>query len=134
MYIYTYKPHCSIYNNSNNNNSVYTLKVVGSESKNETSNTDSNITRPVTRSNNANTDRSTTNNNDTTNSPMEKEPFLSKISRKFRTSIVLFYGRNYLPVPYRHPIKLVAMEPIPVKQMDEPSDEYITEIQNKVSL
>ena len=60
------------------------------------------------------------------------EPFLSKLSRKLKASIVFFYGRHYLPVPYRHPIKLVACEAIPVIQSDDPSEEYVIEIQNKV--
>ncbi len=29
------------------------------------------------------------------------DSFLSKISRSMRISAVLFYGRHYLPVPYR---------------------------------
>lgn len=60
------------------------------------------------------------------------EPFLSKLSRKLKASIVFFYGRNYLPVPYRHPIKLVAGEAIPVVQSDNPSDDYVNEVQTKV--
>ena len=73
------------------------------------------------------------NNNNNNNTELkQKEPFLSKLSRKFRTSLLLFYGRHYLPVPHRHPIKLVICDVIPVVQSDNPSDEYVLEIQNKV--
>jgi len=32
------------------------------------------------------------------------ESFLSKLSRKLRTSIVVFYGRNFLPIPFTNGI------------------------------
>lgn len=60
------------------------------------------------------------------------ESFFSKISRKIRASIIFFYGRNFLTVPYRHPIRLVFGEPIKVTQKDEPTDEEVQETLNKV--
>ena len=33
--------------------------------------------------------------------------FISRISRKLQASIVFFTGRHYLPVPFRHPLKMV---------------------------
>ena len=56
------------------------------------------------------------------------DSFLSRFSRKIRASIVLFYGRNYLPVPFRHPIKMAFGEIVEVKQNDNPTDEEIQEV------
>ena len=61
-----------------------------------------------------------------------KESFLSRISRKFRASIVFFYGRHYLPVPYRHPIKLVTGEIVEVTQISEPTPEQVQDVMEKV--
>jgi hypothetical protein len=36
------------------------------------------------------------------------DSWLAKVSRKLRTSIMFFYGRLFLPVPYRHPIHMVT--------------------------
>lgn len=58
--------------------------------------------------------------------------FLSQLSRNIRASIVLFYGRNYLPVPFRHPIKMVIGEIVEVKQNDNPTDEEIQEVMDRV--
>ena len=40
------------------------------------------------------------------------DSFLSRISRKLRASIVFYTGRNYLPVPLRHPLKMAIGEPV----------------------
>jgi 2-acylglycerol O-acyltransferase 2 len=61
-----------------------------------------------------------------------QESFLAKISRKLRASVVLFYGRNGLPVPFRHPIKIVSGDIVHVVQKDFPSEEEINEVLNKV--
>lgn len=60
------------------------------------------------------------------------DSFFSKLSRKLRASIVLFYGRNYLPVPFRHPIRMVTGEIVEVKQNDTPTDEEIQETMERV--
>jgi hypothetical protein len=36
------------------------------------------------------------------------DSFISKISRKLQASIVFYTGRNLLPVPFRHPLKMIA--------------------------
>lgn len=36
--------------------------------------------------------------------------WISRISRRLQASIVFFTGRQYLPVPYRHPLKMVLGE------------------------
>lgn len=58
--------------------------------------------------------------------------WLSKLSRQMRASIVLFHGRHYLPVPYRHPLKIVSAEIVEVTQCDNPTDEQIQEVQDRV--
>jgi hypothetical protein len=58
--------------------------------------------------------------------------WLAKLSRKLKASIVFFYGRNYLPVPYRHPLKMISGEIVEVKQIDNPSEQEIQEIMEKV--
>jgi hypothetical protein len=69
---------------------------------------------------------STLNHDGSTNS------FLSRISRKLRASILLFYGRNYLPVPYRHPIKMVTAEIVEVVQCANPSEEQVQETMDRL--
>eukprot|EP00981_Chlorochromonas_danica_P001116 scaffold247_cov172-Ochromonas_danica.AAC.31 len=51
------------------------------------------------------------------------DSWLSQVSRRIRASILFFYGRHFLPVPYRHPIHMVAGEIVRVQQNDNPSDE-----------
>jgi 1-acyl-sn-glycerol-3-phosphate acyltransferase len=58
--------------------------------------------------------------------------WLAKLSRKLRASIVFFYGRHYLPVPYRHPIHMAIGEIVEVVQKAEPSEEEIDEVMNRV--
>jgi len=60
------------------------------------------------------------------------DSWISKVSRKLRASIFFFYGRFGLPIPYRHPLKMITGEPIPTIQSDKPSEEYVNEILNKV--
>jgi hypothetical protein len=40
-------------------------------------------------------------------------------------AVILFWGRFFLPVPYRVPVFGVMDEPIPVTQCDNPSDEEV---------
>lgn len=51
------------------------------------------------------------------------DSFISKMSRKMRASIMFFYGRHYLPVPYRHPIHMLTGEVIKVEKKENPTDE-----------
>lgn len=58
--------------------------------------------------------------------------WLAKLSRKLRASIVLFYGRFFLPIPFRHPIHMVSGDIVYVKQKLNPSEEEIDEVLNAV--
>ena len=60
------------------------------------------------------------------------DSFLSKLSRKFRTSTLFFYGRHYLPVPKRQHLHLVSGEVIIVKQNDNPTEQDIDLVMNQV--
>eukprot|EP01041_Mallomonas_annulata_P003197 gene3197-6308_t len=60
------------------------------------------------------------------------DSMIARWSRRMRTSIMLFYGRHYLPVPFRHPLKMVTGDIVTVTQNDNPSDEDILEVQNRV--
>ncbi len=60
------------------------------------------------------------------------ESLFSKLSRKIRASIIFFYGRQFLTVPYRHPLRMVFGEIVEVTQKDEPTQEEIQETLNKV--
>eukprot|EP00903_Cladosiphon_okamuranus_P015406 g14229.t2 len=53
------------------------------------------------------------------------ENSLYRLSRKFKTALVFFYGRFGTPIPRRKELKMVAGRPISVVQSDEPSDEYV---------
>lgn len=57
---------------------------------------------------------------------------LSRLSRSFRMSIVFFYGRFYLPIPYRIPLKLTTGDIIMVKQIANPTDADIDAVMQKV--
>ncbi|CAM9727616.1 unnamed protein product [Ectocarpus fasciculatus] len=50
---------------------------------------------------------------------------LCRLSRKFKTALVLFYGRFGTPVPRRKELKMVAGRPIAVVQSNNPSEEYV---------
>eukprot|EP01031_Cornospumella_fuschlensis_P040686 gene40686-49608_t len=58
--------------------------------------------------------------------------WLSTLSRKMRASILLFYGRNYLPVPYRHPLRMVMGNVVNVVQKDQPSDADAQDLLDRV--
>lgn len=58
--------------------------------------------------------------------------FLSKLSRKLKMSIVFFYGRFGLTIPFRHPIKMVSGTIIQVEQNDDPDDKLIDATMDKV--
>ena len=60
------------------------------------------------------------------------DSLMSKLSRKLRASIVLFFGRNFLPVPFRHPIRMVTGRVIEVTKKEFPSEEEINAVMEKV--
>lgn len=62
----------------------------------------------------------------------DNNSLLSKLSRSLRASIVFFYGRWYLPVPYRHPIRLVTGDIVTVTKCLDPSEEMIDEVMARV--
>ncbi|KAG8466848.1 hypothetical protein KFE25_008227 [Diacronema lutheri] len=59
-------------------------------------------------------------------------PLLRAISRKVKASIVLFYGRWGLPVPFRHPIKMVVGRPIVVMKSAQPTEDDVAETLGRV--
>jgi hypothetical protein len=61
-----------------------------------------------------------------------KPGLLSKISRKLRASILFFYGTFGLPIPYRHPLRMVTGKIIRVTRKENPSDEEIDAVLNEV--
>lgn len=63
------------------------------------------------------------------NSP---DSWLARFSRKIRTSLLFFYGRQGLPVPYRHPIRMVTGEIVKVEQKDNPSEEEVQKVMDQV--
>lgn len=62
----------------------------------------------------------------------EGDSWLAKASRKARASIVFFYGRFFLPIPLRHPIKIGFGEVIEVEKNPIPTDAEIDEYLEKV--
>jgi len=61
------------------------------------------------------------------------DSFLSRMSRKFKTSVIFFYGRHFLPFcPFRHPIKFATGDVVRVEQKDDPTDEEVKEVQQRV--
>jgi diacylglycerol O-acyltransferase 2, plant len=62
------------------------------------------------------------------------ESFLSRISRKLRASIVFYTGRHYLPVPFRHPLKMVVGAPVLVEggPNPNPSEKQIDDLLDRV--
>ena len=61
------------------------------------------------------------------------DSWLAKFSRKFRASIILFYGRHGLPFcPFRHPLHIVSGDVVKVKQSDSPTAEEIADVQQRV--
>lgn len=59
--------------------------------------------------------------------------WLSQLSRRLRMSLIFFYGRHYLPVPFRHPLHMQSGNIVCVKQCDNPSDDQIDEVLNKLT-
>lgn len=60
------------------------------------------------------------------------DSWVSKLSRRLRMSVIFFYGRGYLPIPYRHPIHMVTGDVVTVVQKNGPSEEEIQEVHRRV--
>eukprot|EP01035_Chromulina_nebulosa_P019352 gene19352-25217_t len=58
----------------------------------------------------------------------DKYGIMLKLSRLFRVSIVFFWGRWYLPIPYRTPILGVLGEPIHVVKNENPTQQDVNEL------
>ncbi|CAK0785740.1 hypothetical protein CVIRNUC_008951 [Coccomyxa viridis] len=52
-------------------------------------------------------------------------------SRILRASVCLFWGRWFLPVPYKHDIISLVGQPITVRQVDSPSQEEVDEVHQR---
>ncbi len=57
---------------------------------------------------------------------------LRYLSRKLGFALILFWGRCFLPIPYRIPIYGVMAKPIQVVQCDEPTQEDIDRIHSQL--
>ena len=57
---------------------------------------------------------------------------LAKLSRKVRASIVMFYGRQGLPVPFRHPIRMCSGEVVEAEQKSFPSDADVQGVMDRL--
>jgi 2-acylglycerol O-acyltransferase 2 len=60
------------------------------------------------------------------------DSWLSRLSRRLRTSVVLFYGRHGLPVPLRRPLHIATGAVVAVQQCDAPSEEAVAEVQARL--
>lgn len=58
--------------------------------------------------------------------------FLKKVSRAIGFALVVFWGRFGLPIPYREPIFGVMGTPIEVPKKENPSEEEIKEVHEKL--
>jgi 2-acylglycerol O-acyltransferase 2 len=57
--------------------------------------------------------------------------FLRRLSSLLRVSVTIFWGRWFLPIPFRVPILFLVGTPIEVTQCDEPTQEQIDELHGK---
>jgi len=60
------------------------------------------------------------------------DSWLARLSRRLRMSLFFFYGRHYLPVPYRHPLRMVTGDIVRVTKIENPTDEQVAEVHDKV--
>jgi len=60
------------------------------------------------------------------------DSFLAKISRQLKASIMFFYGRYFLPIPYRKPLFMACGTPVQVTQNDNPTIEEINEVMQRL--
>lgn len=71
-------------------------------------------------------------NSTTLNVFYDKKGKMQKICRMLRIAFAPFWGRFYLPIPYRIPITAVIGTPIEVPKKEKPTDEEISEIQQQL--
>ena len=57
---------------------------------------------------------------------------LQSLSRSLKVSLVIFYGRHFLPVPLRVPLKMVTGNIIKITQKDNPTDQEVQDILSQV--
>ncbi|KAM3571740.1 hypothetical protein VYU27_006219 [Nannochloropsis oceanica] len=50
---------------------------------------------------------------------------MKRLSRRIKASVLIFYGRLFLPIPIRHPLLFVVGKPLPVVHKAEPTKEEI---------
>ena len=60
------------------------------------------------------------------------DSFLAKLSRQLKASIMFFYGRYFLPIPYRKPLLMACGTPVEVTQNDNPTIEEINEVMQRL--
>lgn len=53
--------------------------------------------------------------------------WLRDLSRALRASITLFWGRFWLPIPYRQPVCFLMADPIDVPKIENPSQEVVNQ-------
>lgn len=58
--------------------------------------------------------------------------FMQWLSRTLRVSLCFFYGRFFLPIPYRIPVLAVFDAPVRVERITEPSREQVQELLDEV--
>ena len=58
----------------------------------------------------------------------DKYGFMQWLSRKLRMSLVLFFGRWGLPIPFRTPVYGVCGAPIVVPRTEAPSNEQVDQL------
>jgi len=62
------------------------------------------------------------------------DSFLAKISRSLKASIMFFYGRYFLPIPYRKPLHMICGEVIEVNKIDNPTNEDIDNVMTRLQI
>lgn len=67
-----------------------------------------------------------------TNASAGEKSLLATLSRKIGASLTFFWGRYFLPLPYRTPVTVVRGRKIEVKQSDHPSQEEIERVHSEV--
>jgi hypothetical protein len=56
---------------------------------------------------------------------ISRSRIMQTISRTLKVSLILFYGRAYLPIPRRHPVLTVIGAPIAVQKVANPTREQV---------
>jgi diacylglycerol O-acyltransferase 2, plant len=55
---------------------------------------------------------------------------LGRISRAMRAGVTFFWGQYGLPIPFPAKVRICLGDVIPVEQVEEPTEEQITTLQN----